>query len=159
MDIERGLLAMYADPALEVKPKLLEERGGAFYSEASAMLIESLYADRGDVQVVNTRNDGAIPNMAADAVVELPCAITAAGARPLPVAALEPAMHGLVEHAKAYERLTVQAAVSGDRGLALEALLANPLVGEFDVAEPLLDALLAANREYLPLFFGKDAPA
>jgi 6-phospho-beta-glucosidase len=159
MDIERGLLEMYADPALEVKPKLLEERGGAFYSEASAMLIESLYADRGDVQVVNTRNDGAIPNVAADAVVELPCTITAAGARPLPVAPLEPAMHGLVEHAKAYERLTVQAAVSGDRGPALEALLANPLVGEFDVAQPLLDALLAANREYLPRFFGRDAPA
>jgi 6-phospho-beta-glucosidase len=123
------------------------------------MLIESLYADRGDVQVVNTRNDGAIPNVAADAVVELPCTITTAGARPLPVAPLEPAMHGLVEHAKAYERLTVQAAVSGNRDLALEALLANPLVGEFDVARPLLDALLAANREYLPRFFGRDAPA
>ena len=122
------------------------------------MLIESLYGDRGDVQVVNTRNDGAIPNVAADAVVEVPCAITAAGARPLPVAALEPAMHGLVDHAKAYERLTVQAAVSRRPRLALQALLANPLVGEFDVARPLLDALLAANREYLPRFFGEDAP-
>ena len=159
MEIERGLLEMYADPALEVKPKLLEQRGGAFYSEASAMLIESLHANRGDVQVVNTLNLGAIPNVAADAVVEVPCAITTAGARPLPVEPLEPAMHGLVEHAKAYERLTVQAAVSGDRGLALEALLANPLVGDFDVARPLLDALLAANREYLPRFFGQDVTA
>ncbi len=68
-------------------------------------------------------------------------------------------MHGLVEHAKAYERLTVQAAVSGDRELALEALLANPLVGDFDVARPLLDALLTANREYLPQFFGQDVTA
>ena len=159
MEIERGLLEMYADPALEVKPKLLEQRGGAFYSEASAMLIESLHADRGDVQVVNTRNEGAIPNVAADAVVEVPCTITAAGARPLPVEPLAPAMHGLVEHAKAYERLTVQAAVSGDRGLALEALLANPLVGDYDVARPLLEALLAANREYLPRFFGETTPA
>ena len=156
MEIERGLLEMYADPALEVKPKLLEQRGGAFYSEASAMLIESLHADRGDVQVVNTVNGGAIPNVAADAVVEVPCTITAAGARPLPLEPLAPAMHGLVEHAKAYERLTVQAAVSGDRGLALEALLANPLVGDFDVARPLLDALLTANREYLPRFFEAD---
>jgi 6-phospho-beta-glucosidase len=156
MEIERGLLEMYADPALEVKPKLLEQRGGAFYSEASAMLIESLHADRGDIQVVNTLNRGAIPNVAADAVVEVPCAITVAGARPLPVEPLAPAMHGLVEHAKAYERLTVQAAVSGDRGLALEALLANPLVGDFDVARPLLEALLAANREYLPRFFEAD---
>jgi 6-phospho-beta-glucosidase len=67
MEIERGLLEMYADPQLDIKPKLLEERGGAFYSEASAMLIESLFAGRGDIQVVNTRNDGAIPEIAADA--------------------------------------------------------------------------------------------
>jgi len=153
MEIERGLLEMYADPALEVKPKLLEERGGAFYSEASAMLIESLHTDRGDVQVVNTLNEGAIPDLADDAVVEVPCQISAAGAEPLPVAPLPPEMHGLVEHAKAYERLTVQAAVSGDRETALQALLANPLVREFDVARPLLDELLEANREFLPRFF------
>ena len=159
MEIERGLLEMYADPALEVKPKLLEERGGAFYSEASAMLIESLHADRGDVQVVNVRNEGAIPNLDDDAVVEVPCRIDAGGATPLPLAPLAPEMHGLVQHAKAYERLTVQAAVSGDRQTALAALLANPLVRDYEVAEPLLDALLEANREYLPRFFGEAASA
>ena len=63
MQIERELLEMYRDPALDVKPKLLEQRGGAFYSEAAAMLVESLYTDRGDVQVVNVRNAGAIPNV------------------------------------------------------------------------------------------------
>ena len=159
MEIERGLLEMYADPALEVKPRLLEERGGAFYSEASAMLIESLHADRGDVQVVNVRNEGAIPNLDDDAVVEVPCRIDAGGATPLPLAPLAPEMHGLVQHAKAYERLTVQAAVSGDRQTALAALLANPLVRDYEVAEPLLDALLEANREYLPRFFGEAASA
>jgi 6-phospho-beta-glucosidase len=159
MEIERGLLEMYADPALEVKPKLLEERGGAFYSEASAMLIESLHADRGDVQVVNVRNEGAIPNLDDDAVVEVPCRIDAGGATPLPLAPLAPEMHGLVQHAKAYERLTVQAAVSGDRQTALAALLANPLVRDYEVAEPLLEALLEANREYLPRFFGEAASA
>ena len=81
MEIERELLEMYRDPALDVKPKLLEQRGGAFYSEAAAMLVESLYTDRGDVQVVNVRNDGAIPNLADDAVVEVACRIDAAGAR------------------------------------------------------------------------------
>jgi len=159
MEIERGLLEMYADPALEVKPKLLEERGGAFYSEASAMLIESLHADRGDVQVVNVRNEGAIPNLDDDAVVEVPCRIDAGGATPLPLAPLAPEMHGLVQHAKAYERLTVQAAVSGDRQTALAALLANPLVRDYEVAEPLLEVLLEANREYLPRFFGEAASA
>jgi 6-phospho-beta-glucosidase len=153
MEIERGLLEMYADPKLDVKPKLLEQRGGAFYSEAAAMLVESLHTDRGDVQVVNVRNDGAIPNMADDAVVEVACRIDASGATPLPVEPLAPEMLGLVEQVKAYERLTVAAAVSGDRDLALKALMANPLTSQYRVAKPLLDALLEANREHLPRFF------
>jgi 6-phospho-beta-glucosidase len=154
MEIERGLLEMYADPTLDVKPKLLEQRGGAFYSEAAAMLVESLHGDRGDVQVVNVRNDGAIPNVAADAVVEVACRIDADGATPLPVEPLAPEMLGLVEQVKAYERLTVAAAVSGDRATALKALMANPLSSDYRIAVPLLDALLEANREHLPAFFG-----
>ena len=153
MEIERGLLEMYRDPQLDVKPKLLEKRGGAFYSEAAAMLVESLHTDRGDVQVVNVRNDGAIPNLAEDAVVEVACRIAADGATPLPVDPLPPEMLGLVEQVKAYERLTVAAAVSGDRDLALKALMANPLVLDYRVARPLLDALLDAHREHLPAFF------
>jgi 6-phospho-beta-glucosidase len=153
MEIERGLLEMYRDPTLDVKPKLLEERGGAFYSEAAAMLVESLHGDRGDVQVLNVRNAGAIPNLADDAVVEVACRVGANGAEPLPVDPLAPEMLGLVEQVKAYERLTVAAAVSGDRDLALKALMANPLVADYAVARPLLDALLEANREHLPAFF------
>ena len=153
MQIERELLEMYRDPALDVKPKLLEQRGGAFYSEAAAMLVESLHTDRRDVQVVNVRNDGAIPNLAEDAVVEVACRIEAGGARPLPVEPLAPEMLGLIEQVKAYERLTVAAATSGDRDTALKALMANPLSSDYRVAVPLLDALLEANREYLPAFF------
>ena len=153
MEIERNLLEMYRDPALDVKPKLLEKRGGAFYSEAAAMLLESLHTDRGDVQVVNVRNGGAIPNLADDAVVEVACRIDAQGAAPLPVEPLAPEMLGLVEQVKAYERLTVAAAVSGDRDTALKAVMANPLSADYRVAAPLLDALLEANREYLPRFF------
>jgi 6-phospho-beta-glucosidase len=153
MEIERGLLEMYGDPTLDVKPKLLEQRGGAFYSEAAAMLVESLHTDRGDVQVVNVRNDGAIPNMAEDAVVEVACRVDSSGATPLPVEPLAPEMLGLVEQVKAYERLTVAAAVSGDRDLALKALMANPLTSQYRVAKPLLEALLEANREHLPRFF------
>jgi 6-phospho-beta-glucosidase len=152
MDIDRDLMEQYSDPALDVKPKRLEERGGAFYSEAAMDLIESLHTGRGDVQVVNTRNDRAIPGLDADAVVETGCRIDASGAHPLPTQALAPEMHGLVAHAKAYERLTVAAAMSGDRQIALKALLTNPLVREYDVAEPLLGALLEAGREHLPRF-------
>jgi 6-phospho-beta-glucosidase len=153
MQIEADLLEMYRDPALDVKPALLEQRGGAFYSEAAAMLLESLATDRGDTQIVNVRNSGAIPNIAADAVCELPCRIDAAGAHPRPQRPLPPEMLGLVEQVKAYERLTVQAAVTGDRDVALQALMANPLVRSYDVARPLLDALLSAHRAHLPQFF------
>src|SRR6266516_3721766 len=152
-EIERELLRLYRDPALDSKPPLLERRGGAFYSEAAAQLVASLHAGTGDVQVVDVRNDGAIPDLPADAVVEVPARIDADGAHPLPQKPLAPELLGLVQQMKAYERLAVAAASRGDRALALEALLANPLAGDYRVAVPLLDALLKASRDYLPRFF------
>jgi 6-phospho-beta-glucosidase len=62
-------------------------------------------------------------------------------------------MLGLVQQVKAYERLTVKAAIQGDRTAALKALMANPLVGRYNVAIALLDTLLDANRVHLPRFF------
>ena len=153
IEIERELLEMYRDPELREKPKLLEERGGAWYSEAAAMLVESLQLNRGDVQIVNVRNAGAIPNLDAGAVVEVPCRITHSGAEPLPQRPLPAEMLGLVEQVKAYERLTVAAALSGDRGDALRALMANPLTGGYETAAPMLEALLDAHRAHLPQFF------
>jgi 6-phospho-beta-glucosidase len=153
MEIEAGLIELYKDPALDTKPKLLEERGGAFYSEAAAALVASLHAGTNDIQVVNVRNDGAIPNLPGDAVVEVSAHIDRDGAHPLAVDALAPEMLGLVQHAKAYELLTARAAMSGDRGLALKALMTNPLVGDYDTAKPLLEALLEENRGHLPRFF------
>jgi 6-phospho-beta-glucosidase len=153
MEIEAGLLEMYKDPTLDTKPKLLEERGGAFYSDAAAALIASLHAGTGDVQVVNVRNDGAIPNLPDDAVVEVAATIDSDGARPLPVDPLAPDMLALVQHAKAYELLSAQAATTGDRRTALTALITNPLVGDYDEAKPMLDDLLEHNREHLPAFF------
>jgi 6-phospho-beta-glucosidase len=62
-------------------------------------------------------------------------------------------MLGLVQQVKAYERLSVKAAIDGDRTAALKALIANPLVGRYKVATALLDTLLDANRVHLPRFF------
>ena len=157
MEIERGLIEMYRDPHLTEKPALLERRGGAYYSEAAAQLIASLEADTRDEQVVDIRNDGALPDLPDDAVVEIPAAIGADGARAAKLAPLAPEMLGLVQQVKAYERLTVKAAVDGDRDAALKALLANPLVGQYKIAKPLLDALLEANRKHLPRFFARAA--
>src|SRR5512132_299007 len=140
MDIEAGLLELYRDPDLAEKPELLERRGGAFYSEAAAQLIASLHEGTGDVHVVNVRNDGALPDLPDDAVVEILARIDRDGAHPIPVAPLAPEMLGLVEHVKAYERLAVQAARTGDRTIALKALMTNPLVRDYRTAVPLLDA-------------------
>jgi 6-phospho-beta-glucosidase len=164
MDIEHELLTMYRNPNLDEKPKLLEKRGGAYYSEAAAQLIASLHDGRGDVQVVDIRNgDGsgrrALPELPDHAVVEVPARITRDGAEIMPLAPLAPEMRGLVQAAKAYEELAVAAAKSGDRGIALRALLANPLVGRWSIAEPLLPALLEANRALLPRFFPAAAGA
>jgi 6-phospho-beta-glucosidase len=153
MDIEAGLLELYRDPDLAEKPELLERRGGAFYSEAAAQLIASLHEGTGDLQVVNVRNDGALPDLADDAVVEILARIDRDGAHPIPLGPVAPEMLGLVEHAKAYERLAVQAATTGDRTIALKALMTNPLVRDYRTAVPLLEALLEANRQHLPRFF------
>jgi 6-phospho-beta-glucosidase len=155
MAIERTLLEMYRDPELAEKPKLLEKRGGAYYSEAATQLIASLHAGTGDEQVVDIRNDGALPGLPDDAVVEIPARIESTGAAPGRLEPLAPELLGLVQQVKAYERLTVHAAIHGDRASALKALLANPLVGSFNVATALLDALLEANRQHLPRFFGR----
>jgi 6-phospho-beta-glucosidase len=157
IDIEDRLLEMYRDPTLAEKPKLLERRGGAFYSEAAAQLIASLHDGAGDVQVVDVRNDGALPDLPDDAVVEIPARIDRDGAHPLPLAPLAPELRGLVEQVKAYEQLTIEAARSGDQATALRALMANPLVAQWAIAEPLLDALLEANVGYLPRFFPQAA--
>jgi 6-phospho-beta-glucosidase len=153
MDIENELLELYRDPNLDTKPELLEHRGGAFYSEAAAQLIASLHDGRGDVQVVDILNHGALPDLPDGTVVEVPARITRSGAEPLRLRPLAPEMRGLVQSVKAYEELAIDAATTGDRKVALRALLANPLVARWSMAEPLLDALLEANREHLPRFF------
>jgi 6-phospho-beta-glucosidase len=154
MAIERTLLELYADPALQDKPDLLMQRGGAYYSEAAAQLIASLHAGTGDIQAVDIRNQGALPDLPDDAVVEVPARIDRAGAHVQRLAPLRPEMAGLVAQVKAYERLTVAAAIHGDRTAALKALMANPLVRTYRAADALLGALLEANREHLSRFFG-----
>ena len=156
--IEAELLEQYRDPDLSTKPKALSRRGGAFYSEAAVRLMASLHDGTGDVQVVDVRNDGALPGVADDAVVEVPCRVDAGGAHPIAQRALPPEMLGLVSHAKAYERLAVEAALSGSRRSVVRALLANPLVGQFPRAEELADAILGHNRAYLARFFPEAGP-
>ena len=149
--MERELLEMYADPALDEKPELLAKRGGAFYSEAAVDLAASLLgADDGTrVRVVNTYNNGTLPFLPDDAVVEVPARVSPEGAAPLAAPSLDPLFAGLVSHVTAYERLALDAALRGGRERVFRTLLAHPLVGQYDHAERLTDLLLAHNREHL----------
>ncbi|MEU3256341.1 6-phospho-beta-glucosidase [Streptomyces albidoflavus] len=149
--MERELLELYADPALDEKPELLSQRGGAFYSEAAVDLAAALLGRGGSpLQVVNARNDGTLPFLPDDAVIEVQAEVGPEGARPLPVPALDPLYAGLVQHVTAYEDLALRAALEGGRDRVFAALLAHPLIGQFDQAETLTDLLLSHNQEHLP---------
>lgn len=185
--MEKELLDMYGDPALDEKPALLAKRGGAFYSEAAVALAASLLTgpagdpaggtaggtgragsqeadqaavdafgtgegsgpDEGDVQVVNIRNNGTLPFLPDDAVVEVPARVTRDGARPLPAPTVDPLYAGLISGVTAYEQLALDAALHGGRDRVFRALLAHPLVGQYETADQLTDRLLAHNREHL----------
>ncbi|MFF4415798.1 6-phospho-beta-glucosidase [Streptosporangium sp. NPDC001559] len=147
--LEEQLLRLYADPSVDTKPEQLAKRGGAFYSEAAVALIASLLGDRGDVQVVNTRNNGTLPFLSDDAVIEVPAKVTAAGAVPLPVEPVEPLYAGLIAGVSAYEELALQAALYGGADRVRNALLAHPLVGQEAIAAELTGLLLEKNSGYL----------
>ncbi|CAL9640129.1 6-phospho-beta-glucosidase [Streptomyces sp. enrichment culture] len=148
--LEKQLLEMYADPALDTKPELLARRGGAYYSEAAVDLAASLLREGGSAhQAVNTFNDGTLPFLPDDAVIETQARIDRNGAHPLPVPALDPQFTGLIAHVTAYEDLALQAALHGGRDRVFKALLAHPLVGQIEYAEQLTDQLLAHNKEHL----------
>lgn len=149
-EIEQRLLRMYSDPTLDTKPELLEKRGGAYYSEAAVQLIAALLGTGGgSVQVVNTRNDGVLPSLPDDAVIEVPARVDATGVHPLPQRPLERLYGGLTAHVTAYEQLALEAALKGGRGRVFDALLAHPLVGQLEQADQLADRLIAHNRAYL----------
>ncbi|MDQ8700897.1 6-phospho-beta-glucosidase [Streptomyces sp. LHD-70] len=148
--MESELLKLYADPALDEKPALLAKRGGAFYSEAAVDLTASLIGTGGSpYQVVNARNDGTLPFLPDDAVIEVQARVDAQGAAPLPVPELDPLQRGLIANVSAYEELALEAALRGGRDRVFKALLAHPLIGQYEYAETLTDRLIAHNREHL----------
>ncbi|MEU9093227.1 6-phospho-beta-glucosidase, partial [Streptomyces sp. NPDC048428] len=149
-EMEKELLAMYGDPALDEKPALLAKRGGAFYSEAAVDLAASLLGGGGSaVQVVNTYNKGTLPFLPDDAVIEVQARVDGTGATPLAVPELDPLYAGLIANVTAYEDLALEAALRGGRDRVFKALLAHPLTGQFEYAEALTDKLIAHNREHL----------
>lgn len=152
-EVEEELFALYGDETLRTKPEQLEQRGGAYYSEAACSLINSIYNDTRDIQPVNTRNRGAIAGIPAESAVEISSVITKDGPRPVAVGDLPVAVQGLVQQIKSFERVAAEAAVTGNYETALLAMTINPLVPSDTKAKQMLDDMLEAHREHLPQFF------
>ena len=145
MEIEDQLLAVYREGKENTKPKMLEERGGAYYSKVAVDLVDAIVNDRKDERVVNLHNRGALEGLPDDAVVEIPAIVGRDGAEPLPVGAVDTHALGLIQVVKAYERLAIQAGVHRDYRAAFRALLTHPLGPEADKVGALLDELLEIN--------------
>lgn len=151
-EVEKNLFECYKDVNLREKPAALAKRGGARYSMAAICLIDSIYNDTNDVQVVDVFNNGIIPQLPDDVVIEVNCRIGRNGAAPL-ASDVPSSVLGLIEQVKAYEEFTIEAAITGDRNKALIALLNNPLIHDVRDAKGILNELLEAHRAYLPAFF------
>ncbi|GAB2641573.1 6-phospho-beta-glucosidase [Vibrio panuliri] len=152
MVTEEALFELYRDVNLDVKPKELEERGGAYYSDASLNLVDAIYNNRNGIHVVNVPNNGAINTLPDDAVIECSAVVGNWGAKPVSVGQLSANVLGLLHQVKAYEQLTIDAAVFGDYDKALMALANNPLVPDIKRAKAILNDILRENAEYLPQF-------
>jgi 6-phospho-beta-glucosidase len=97
--------------------------------------------------VANVPNQGAVEGMRDDDVVEVVCRCDSAGLHPLPAGEVPEDALLLMQQVKRYERLTVEAVQTRSRELAIEALMAHPLVGSYPVARSLVNAYLDAHHE------------
>jgi len=150
--VEDELFEIYKDENLNTKPQALENRGGAYYSEAACELINSIYNNRGNHMIVNVRNNNTLPFLPEDAVIETTCIINNSGAFPLSIESLPQSIQGEIHLLKSYERLTIEAAIEGDYGKALQALSMHPLTQSGQILKETLDEVLEAHKKYLPQF-------
>lgn len=149
---EAELFELYKDPELDHKPEQLQQRGGAYYSDAACETIASIYANKNTQIVVSTKNEGAVPDLPADCVVEVTAYVGGQGARNVAFGELPTAEKGWLQVMKAMELLTIEAAVTGDYNTALQAFTINPLVPSGETAKRVMDELFIAHKAYLPNF-------
>jgi 6-phospho-beta-glucosidase len=149
-EIESALLQAYADPTLDEKPALLRRRGGGGYADVAFAAMIAIATNSGSRQIIQVPNQGALDGLPPTAAVEVPCLLDHTGPHPLRMGAIPLPIRGMIQAVKAYETLTVEAAVHQSKQLALQALLAHPLAPDWKVTRALLDELLEANATWIP---------
>ncbi|HCQ88834.1 MAG TPA: 6-phospho-beta-glucosidase, partial [Clostridium sp.] len=152
MEIENKLFKIYDDENLDEKPSELDKRGGAYYSEAAVSLMSAVYNDKNEIHTVNIKNNGAILDLPNNSVIETNAIVNKNGATSISVGILPHSIRGLIQQVKAYETLTIEAAINGDYNQAFLALINNPLGGSINITKKLLKDILDENKEYLPQF-------
>ncbi|MFB8377798.1 6-phospho-beta-glucosidase [Paenibacillus taichungensis] len=151
--LEDELFEIYKRPELVEKPKQLEQRGGAYYSEAAVNLMKAIHTNSGEVLTLNVMNGDTLDFLPEDSSIEVNCVVTKNGAVPVPITRIPDAAVGLIQAVKTYESLAIEAAVSGSREKALLALSSHPLTDSVCISEAMLNEMLEQNRKYLPQFF------
>jgi alpha-galactosidase/6-phospho-beta-glucosidase family protein len=118
-------------------------------------IIEAIVENRNEMHIVNTVNHGTIPNLPDEAIVEVNTYVNAYGIRPIHTGSLPDALAAHLRHYVALEQQMVKAALNGDRQAALHAFLLDPTISarlDLDQTQALLDEMLEANADHLPLF-------
>jgi len=153
LELEKQIFREYADESNSEKPLSLMKRGGGGYSNVAVGVMEAIYNDTGKWMIINVANNGIVRFLDDDAVIETACFVSKNGIQPLCIPNYPKAVVGLIAAVKNYESLAVEAALTGSRDIALQALVAHPLIGDYDLAKPLLEDMLEAHKEFLPQFF------
>ena len=152
MKIEEILIEKFKDETLVTKPDELMQRGGAYYSDSAAELMADIYNNAGTTHIVNTLNNGAVPEFPDSAVMEIPAVITAKGAQSIKTSAMRNDIDSLVRSVKDFELLTIDAAVNGSEESALRALITNPIGPDISDARDIWADLRKENAGMIGAF-------
>lgn len=151
IELEKALLADFEEVTAGRK-KLEIKRGGRWHADMMIGLLSAIARDSRSIYIVNVPNQGSMPELPYDKIVEVPAVVDASGAHPLAAGNMPAGVRGLVQAVAAYEELTVKSALEGSRMDGLDALVSHPLVPSREIAKKLLDSYLRVHAEYLPQF-------
>ncbi len=153
MKYEHDLFEKYKDLSLSEKPKELENRGGAYYSDVACDVLASIYNNENKIHTVNIRNNGHVKNIEVDDTIEITCRINSNGAIPLKrINYLPREVKGIYELYKSFELKVCEAAIEGSYDKGLLALNLSPFTQNDNINEQMYNELLEAHSKYIPWY-------
>jgi len=139
MAIQSIMEELYARPDAHERPDIYSRRGAYWYRAIVVPVLLSLVRDSRQVFIVNIDNNGTIPWLPTEGIIEVPCVVSASGAHPLTVGRVPLDVQAFLQRNCAYEMLAVQAIVERSYDQALRALLLNPLIRDVSQARAVLE--------------------